>query len=61
MSQWGSNGGVVVVPLIILFWGFRVSQILIGERERERERELGKKQINKFLFLINWKEGFLVF
>ena len=43
MSQWGSNGGVVVVPLIILFWGFRISQILIGERERERERERGKR------------------
>ena len=33
MSQWGSNGVVEVVPLIILFWGFRVSQILIRERE----------------------------
>ena len=45
MSQWGSNSGVVVVPLIILFWGFRVPQILIEEREREREREgeRGKK------------------
>ena len=30
---------MVEVPLIILFWGFRVSQVLIGERERERERE----------------------
>ena len=32
-----------MVPLIILFWGFRISQILIGERERERERERGVK------------------
>ena len=29
---------MVEVPLIILFWGFRVSQVLIGERQRERAR-----------------------
>ena len=34
---------MVEVPLIILFWGFSVSQVLIGEREREREREIGNK------------------
>ena len=38
MSQRESNSGAVVVPLMILFRGFRVSQVLIGERERERER-----------------------
>ena len=35
MSRRESNSGAVVVPLMILFRGFRVSQVLIGERERE--------------------------
>ena len=36
MSRRESNSGAVVGPLMILFRGFRVSQVLIGERERER-------------------------
>ena len=40
MSWRESNSGAVVVPLMILFRGFRVSQVLIGEREKERGREV---------------------
>ena len=52
MSQKESNSGAVVVPLMILFRGFRVSQVLIGERERERERgrEGGKNKVQSSCF-----------
>ena len=50
MSRRESNSGAVVVPLMILFRGFKVSQVLIGGREREREREGGKNKVRSSCF-----------
>ena len=61
MSRRESNSGVVVGPLMILFRGFRVSQVLIGERERERERERGKNKVRSSCFKLIGKRGVLVF
>ena len=50
------SGRVVVVLKMILIWEFRVLGILIRGGDDMHERE-----IKKNLFLIDLKEGFLVF